>query len=31
MCYNYVTLVTLNNNNINNNTNNNIDIVLKRI
>jgi hypothetical protein len=31
MCYNYVTLVTLNNNNINNNTNNNIDIGLKRI
>ena len=31
MCYTYVTLVTLNNNNINNNTNNNIDIVLKGI
>jgi hypothetical protein len=31
MCYNYVTNVTLNNNNINNNTNNNIDIGLKRI
>jgi len=31
MCYNYVTLVTLNNNNINNNTNNNIDLGLKRI
>ncbi len=31
MCYTYVTLVTLNNNNINNNTNNNIDIGLKRI